>query len=181
MPDIILLADLSNQVGLNRVIQFFDDDGDGVVADGDPNVDQILDQAEGQYYSRLLRAYGDKATLILLANNDPIVKGHIIWIACELMSERKQEFVNAEGWGAYQAQYSRSITEINLLSKGAARSIGESVVGQGANTGGTLQPATNIGTGQQFVFLPSKGTPQGSGGFIWLLALPDVLRAMGGF
>ncbi len=179
MPDIIALADLSNQVGLQRVIQFFDDDGDGVVADGDPNVDQVLDQAEGQYFSRMLRAYGDKPTLILLAQNDPVVKGHIIWIACELMAERKVEFTNAEGWGAFQVQYKRALSELDLLSKGAVRSIGEVVAGQGANTGGVVQPIDNIGTSQQFVFVPSTGDPQGPGGFVWLLAtLPEVLRAM---
>lgn len=165
MPDILVIADLSNQVGQNRIIQFFDDDGDGIVADGDPNVDQILDQAEGQYYSRIFRANGDKATAILMANNDPAVKGHIIWIACELMGERKPEFTNAEGWGPWQMQYNRAITELDLLSKAATRSAAESVVGLGANSGGTLQPATNIGTTTQFTFLPSKGDPSGQGGF----------------
>lgn len=165
MPDIIALSDLSNQVGLQRVIQFFDDDGDNVVADGDPNVDAILDQAEGQYFSRMLRAYGDKPTLIILANNDPVVKGHIIWLACELMAERRVELTNADGWGAFQAQYKRAISELDLLSKGATRSAGEAVAGQGANTGGKLQPIDNIGTSTQFTFVPSKGDPQGPGGF----------------
>ncbi len=165
MPDIIVIADLSNQVGLNRVLQFFDDDGDGVVTDADPNVVAILDQAEGQFYSRMLRAYPDKATLILLANADPIVKGHIVWLACELMAERRVEFTNAEGWGAFQVQYNRAMKEIDLLSKGAVRSIGEATVGQGANTGGRLQPRQNIGTTKQFTFAPSKGDPNGPGGF----------------
>jgi len=165
MPDILVLADLSNQVGLNRVLQFFDDDGDGVVVDADANVMQVLDQAEGQYYSRLLRAYGDKATLILLANNDPVVKGHIVWIACELMGERRVEQIGADGWGPWKAQYQRAINEIDLLSKGQTRSVGESEVGLGANSGGVIQPATNVGTTRQFTFNPSKGDPNGPGGF----------------
>lgn len=186
MPDIIVIADLSNQVGLQRVIQFLDDDGDGVVADGDPNVDQILDQAEGQYYSRMRRAFGDTVTLVNLANSDPVVKGHIIWIACELMAERKLEFTNAEGWGAYQVQYKRAISELDLLSKGATRSAGEAVVGLGANSGGTLQPAENIGTTKQFTFVPSRGDPNGPGGFVWPLAfslpaLADMLSSMVNF
>jgi hypothetical protein len=165
MPDILNLADLSNQVGLERVTQYFDDDGDGVVVDADPNVISVLDQAEGQYYSRLLRAYGAKSTLILLANNDPIVKGHITWIACELMAERRVEFTNAEGWGAFQVQYNRAIKELDLLSKGQTRSVGEETVGLGGNSGGTVQAQQNIGTSRQFVFNPSKGDPNGAGGF----------------
>lgn len=165
MADIITLADLSNQVGLARVVQFFDDDGDGVVDPADPNVVQVLDQAEGQYYSRMLRAYGDQATLVLLAQNDPVVKGHITWIACELMAERRVELTNSEGWGAFQVQYNRAIKELDLLSKGQARSIGEAQVGLGANSGGTVQPRQNIGTSKQFTFNPSKGDPNGPGGF----------------
>lgn len=165
MPAIIALVDLSNQVGLERVVQFFDDDGDGVVVDADLNVIAVLDQAEGQYFSRMLRAYGDKATLILLAANDPVVKGHIVWIACELMGERRVEFTNADGWGPFQAQYNRAIKELDLLSKGATRSGGEEVVGLGGNTGGRIQPAQNVGTTKQFTFNPSKGDPSGPGGF----------------
>ncbi len=162
MPDFLLLADLENQITSDRIIQYLDDDGDGTVVDADSQVVQVLDQAEGQYYSRMLRAYPDRQSLITLANADSIVKGHVIWIACELASERHPEFCDAEGWGAFRVQYQRSIKELDLLSKGATHSFGEEDVGSGANTGGTIQPSPPQGGARQFTFLPSRN--DGSGG-----------------
>lgn len=162
MAEFLTLADLQNQIGAKRIEQYFDDDGDGVVDDLDPQVVQVLDQAEGQYYSRMLRAYGSKDALTTLANNDSVVKGHAIWIACELAAERRVEFTDSEGWGAFRVQYNRSIKELDLLSKGATHTIAEEQVGQGANTGGTIQPSPPQGTTNQFTFLPSRN--DGSGG-----------------
>lgn len=183
MAEFLDLSDLQNQIGAQRIVQYFDDDGDGVVDDLDPQVVQVLDQAEGQYYSRLLRAYSSKDALTTLANNDPVVKGHVIWIACELAAERKPEFTDAEGWGAWKVQYNRSIKELDLLSKGATRTIAEEQVGAGANTGGTIQPSPPQGGAQQFTFLPSRNDGsggQGPGGFIipLLLGLPDLMDTL---
>ena len=162
MPNFLTLADLSNQITASRIIQFFDDDGDGVVVDADSQVASVLEQAEGQYYSRMLRAYPSKDSLTTLANNDPVVKGHVIWIACELAAERRTEFTDAEGWGAFRVQYDRAIKELDLLSKGATHSIAEEQVGLGANSGGVIQPSPNQGTEKQFTFLPSRN--DGTGG-----------------
>jgi hypothetical protein len=166
MPDFLLLVDLANQIGHDRIVQFFDDDADGVVVDADPNVEQVLNQAEGLYYSRMRRAYGSRQALIDLATADSIVKGHVIWLACEIAAERRMEFTSTEGWGAYKVQYERAITELDLLSKGQTRSVGgEEAVGQGANTGGRIQPKPPAGEPNQFTFATSRNRPGGSGGF----------------
>ena len=163
--DFLTLNDLENQIGADRIIQFFDDDADGIVAGADPQVVQVLEQAESQYYSRMLRAYPSRESLIDLANADSSVKGYAIWMACELAAERRLEFTDAEGWGAFKMQYQRAIAELDLLSKGQARSIGEEAVGQGANTGGKVQPSETALGEKPFVIAPSKRNPQGSGGF----------------
>lgn len=165
MPDILALADLQNRIGADKVLKYFDDDVDNVVDDVDANVVAILEEAEGEAYSRMLRAYGDKQSIIDLAANDPVFKGHIAWVACELASERNTEFTDAEGWGAHKAQYNRAIAFFENLSKGRLRSKGEAVAGRNAHVGGTLQPAPPAATEGAFVFAPSKKSPTGHGGF----------------
>lgn len=165
MADFLTLADLSDKIGQQRIVQFFDDDADGVVDGADSQVAAVLEAAEAMYYSRLKRAYPGRQTLIDLANADPAVKSHVAWIACELAAERRLEFTSAEGWGAFKVQYDRALSELDLLSKGATRSIGETTVGKGANTGGKIQPKPPVGEADQFVFASSKARPGGTGGF----------------
>lgn len=164
MPDIITLTDLENQVGGDRVLKYFDDDGDNSVAGTDPQVVAVLDQAEGEMFSRMLRVY-DKDALITYATNDPVFKAHIVWVACEIMSERHAEFTDDEGWGAYKAQYDRALKYFENLSKGKQRGLGEATAGGNVNNRGNVQPAPPSGTSGDFVFAPSKNAPTGHGGF----------------
>lgn len=167
MADFLVLQDLYNRATQEKIDGFFDDSYNGVLTEETGIVDDVLMAAEGEYYSRVLRAYPDttKATMILLVNNDPVLKQHVSWIACELASERRSEFLDSDGWGCFKAQYERAVKHIDRLSKGQLRSVGEQVAGQGANTGGKLQPKPPAATEKQFVFAPSKDAPTGHGGF----------------
>ena len=165
MADFLVLQDLYNRAGSDKMNGYFDDNLNGIVSDESDIVDDILMAAEGEYFSRMLRSYGSKDTLITLVNNDPTLKSHVAWIACELASERRQEFTDDEGWGAYKMQYDRALKYIDNLSRGSQRSIAESIVGKGANTGGNISPSPPQGTSRQFIFSPSKNSPTGHGGF----------------
>ena len=165
MPDILVLQDLNNRIGANRVLKYFDDDRDGSVLDSDPAVVAILDEAEGEAFSRMLRAYGNAQAIIDLADNDPVFKGHIAWVACELASERNTEFTDSDGWGAFKAQYERALAYFENLSKGRQRSRGEAVAGKNNNVGGNVKPAPPAATEGNFVFAPSTKAPTGHGGF----------------
>lgn len=165
LAEILTLDDLYSRVPANRINGYFNDNGLNSVSDTDQVVQDVLMAAEGELSSRMLRAYpGDTANAIkLLVNNDATLKMHLAWVACELACERRPEFTDAQGFGAYKAQYERAITYFENLSKGLIRSKGESVAGVGANTGGDYQP-NDQGQGE-FVFAPSRDRPNGRGGF----------------
>ena len=146
------------------MIALFDDDNDGAITGTDlTNANDVMAQAENEAYSRLLRAY-TKDQILLLIDNDPAMKGHIAWIALEFASERRTEFLAADGTGAYWQQYERAVKYCDMISKGQQRSAGESVAGTTEQIGGTLQPSVDSDE-SRFVFAPDTDNPTGHGGF----------------
>ncbi|MEA3225129.1 MAG: hypothetical protein U9Q07_04200 [Planctomycetota bacterium] len=164
-PDFLVIGDLQAKVGNKTVLGLFNDGNTGTLTAPELLVaDDVMAQAEHEAYSRLLRAYS-KAQVILLANDDPAMKGHVAWVALEFASERRQEFAREEGGGAFKWQYDRAIKYFDAISKGQQRSAGESVAGTTEQIGGgELQPAVPTG-GSRFVFAPDNGNPTGHGGF----------------
>lgn len=164
-PDILVLQDLINRIGAAKVAQYFDDANDGSVLVTDPNVESTLRSAEGQMFSIMLKSMGRDAIIILIQNDDFMLE-QLSWIACELGSERRPELTDAEGWGAHKVQFQRAITTFKDLSKGQARSQGESQAGSPSTIGGRLQPKPPAATEDQFEFAPSRNLPGGKGGFV---------------
>lgn len=165
MPDFLTLTDLRNKIGAQKVDQFLADGGVGTLTDAHPTVIDVLEMAEGEAYSRMLRHYGSRETITEYANADPVFKSHVAWIACQLASERRTEFAAVDGQGTYASQYERAITYIENVSKGQLRGTGEEEAGKGANTGGKLQPKPPAGTRRQFTFASGRNAPDGHGGF----------------
>lgn len=170
MADFLTLADLYSRANPRKVNAFFDDDNNGAVSAADPNVDAVLSAAEAEMYARLMRAYpGDPSDpggpIRQLVDNDPALKGHCIFVALQLAAERRTEFTDDDGTGPFSKQWDRAIAYFETLSKGLTRSRGERVAGKGANTGGKLQPKPPAATPRQFIFAPSKNSPDGHGGF----------------
>ena len=170
MADFLTLDDLYSRANPRKVNAFFDDDNNGVISSTDPAVDAVLSAAEAEMYARLMRAYpGDPSDpagpIRRLVDNDPALKGHCIFVALQLASERRTEFTSDDGTGSFQKQWERAIDYFETLSKGLKRSRGETAAGKGANTGGKLQPKPPAATSCQFIFAPSKNSPGGHGGF----------------
>lgn len=158
-------ADLVQLVTDERVVQFFDDDGDGVVDAADTNLVSVLERAEAEYYSRMLRAYGDRQSMVDLANGDPAIKAHVAGIAMEFASERRPDFTSDDGWGPFKAYYQRAIDHFESLSKGRRRTIGQEAAGKAGTIGGQVSPAPPKGTTADFVFAHSNNAKYGRGGF----------------
>jgi len=181
VPDYLAQSDLETRIGASTVRRLIDDSGNAVI-DGDETtfLDSIMEEAEGLVFSRMARAGYDVASITLLANNDAAFKGQAAWIACELLSERRVEFTDAEGWGAYKVQYERAITHFETLSKGRIRSKGESAAGTSGNVGGNVSPSPPAGTSAQTVFAPNKSSPTGHGGFALpiAIAIGEVFRVV---
>jgi hypothetical protein len=164
--DFLTLQDLINRAGADTVAKYFDDANDGSVLETDPNVVAVLMEAEGEAYSRMLRAYGSKAPIILLAENDEVFRGHCAWVALEIASERRREFTDVDGKGAHWTQYQRATTYFDNLSKARIRSQAEPVAGRPSTLGGSrAQPSPPAHTEAQFEFAASKDAPRGHGGF----------------
>lgn len=163
-PRYLQKTDLENIVGPQRVLQLFDDDGDGTLGAGELTIlNGILEQAENEADSRMMRAYTTSG-ITSLANSDLAFKRHVSWIAIEFAAERRGGFIGEGGAGPYDAQYKRAIQYFDALSKGRQRSKGEDAAGVGANVGGSVKPTLPTGT-SRFVFAPDDENPTGHGGF----------------
>jgi hypothetical protein len=158
-PDFLILDDLYSRVGTRRVIELFDDNNDGDITEASEVAayQAVMCEAESTLYSRLLRSYSDKASIVILATNDAIIRGHCAWIALEIASERRSFAAGREGRGAYVFQYERALQEFDLLSRGRSRSKGEAVAGVSGNVGGVVQPTLQTGA-SRFVFADEIGT-----------------------
>lgn len=184
MADFLVIGDLITRVGNRKITGYFDDSNNGVLSDDSAAIDVVLSAAEAEMYARLLRAYpGDPADptgpMQLLVANDPALKMHVVGVALQYAAERRPEFTDDEGVGPYKAQFTRAIDYFETLSKGLKRSKGEVQAGQGANSGGKLQPKPPAATAQQFVFARSRDSPFGHGGFILPLVLAiEMLRTL---
>jgi hypothetical protein len=167
MPaQILTIEDLYSKVPAHVVNGYFDDARTGVI---DPNgipVQETLMAAEAEMFARLMRAYpgGPSSAIVDLTKADTALKMHLTWVALEYACERRTEFCDALGNGAYKMQFDRAITYFETLSKGLIRSRGESVAGRGANTGGSYSPG-QINGEPNFTFARSKSFPSGHGGF----------------
>ena len=175
-PDFLVIDDLNSRVGPRKVIELFDDDNDGDLSEASEIAayEAILCEAESILYSRLLRSYTSKASIVLLASNDAIIKGHCAWIALEIASERRSFAAGREGRGAFVFQYERALAEFDLLSRGRSRSKGEAVAGKSGNVGGVVQPVLQSGE-SRFTFadeIGSDGTKLSHGGYA---ILPPLL------
>ncbi len=165
VAEILVVQDLFNRVGADKIRQYFDDSGDASLVDDDPQLQSVMASAEGLYFAHMLKAGYDRQALIDLANADETIKEHIAWIAVELASERRPAFTAADGSGAHIVQYDRAVAIFTKMSKARLRSGGEATVGRNAHVGGNVQPAPPSGTAGDFVFAPSKNAPTGRGGF----------------
>jgi hypothetical protein len=153
-------ADLEACTSVETVDRLFHDDNSGV-----RNMllmESVMREAEALADSRMLRGWTEDQ-ITTLALNDSGFRCFVAWVALELATERRAEFISTDGKGRYWAQYERSIDHFVRLSKSKIHSKGERVAGTNANTGGRARPQLRNGQ-SRFVFADEPdGT--GHGGF----------------
>lgn len=163
----LTMRDLERVVSRNVVDMLFQDTNSNV---RDPIiVQEILLAAISLAETKLLRSWS-REQIARLAFHDPAVRSHAAWIAIELATERKGEFISADGKGRYWAQYERGISFFDALSKSKDQSRGEkaktqlgvTAAGTSGNTGGRRKPASVAGN--NFVFA-DEGNGTKHGGF----------------
>lgn len=116
-------------------------------------VQSIILQAQAQAESKLLRSWSLE-DIHRIAFHDPSVRANAAWIALELCTERRSEFVAADGKGRYWTQYDRAIKFFDSLGKSkeetrgtsAFKKLGTEKASQGANTGAGRRPKQQTGT-----------------------------------
>lgn len=125
-------------------------------------IEQVIQGAEAMAESKLLRSW-TREQIFELATHDAALRHQAAWIAMEMATERRQEFIAADGKGRYWAQYERAIAYFDALSKSKDHSRGETRAGQGANAGGERRPTLRADEAP-FIFAPDKNGV-GQGGF----------------
>ena len=115
-------------------------------------IEAVIQQAESLAEAQLLRSW-TREQIFKLGRADKAMRAMAAWFAIEMASERKQEFIAADGKGRFWAQYERSEKYFIALSKSQHHSRGEIEAGQGSNSGGKRLP--KLGSNQDpFVFAP---------------------------
>lgn len=153
-------ADLEACVSVETVDRLFHDDNSGVR--DVLLMEAVMREAEALADSRMLRGWSEDQ-ITTLANNDPGFRNFAAWVAMELASERRGEFISQDGKGRYWAQYERSIDHFDRLSKSRIHSKGERQAGTNANTGGQTRPT--LQTDQPRFIFADEPDGTGHGGF----------------
>jgi hypothetical protein len=125
-------------------------------------LEDVLQQAETIAESQLLRSW-TQTQIVTLARGDKGLRGQGAWIAMEFATERRHEFISAEGHGRYWAQYERSMAYFKELSKSQSQSRGEALAGKSSNTGGAVRPVLQVNQSRRIFSEEPDGT--GHGGF----------------
>jgi hypothetical protein len=154
----LTVDDLVSAGGAKVVDQMFNDSGNGLR--DQKLLAEMMMAAESEAETRLLRGFTSDQ-ISLLASRDEIIRMHAAYVALELVSERRTEFLAADGKGRYWVQYERALNHFNLVSKSKDHSRGEVLAGKNSQTGGRRYPTVQANT-PAFVFADEQdGTKHG--------------------
>jgi hypothetical protein len=129
---------LEDRIGADRVVQLFDDDGDGLVEDGDlEKLEITLGDADDIVTGLLVKKAWTTDQLQFIRLDRQVVRA---WsgIAAQLAAERKPEWLDAEGRGRFDAFGVRGRAELGALARGELRSVQEPDAGPTASIGGEV-------------------------------------------
>lgn len=162
VPAYMSSADLDVRVGAAKVDELFGDLGTGVR--DSTTVNTILIEAEDFAATRMIKSWNIEQ-VNQMAARDETFRGQVAWVALELATERRPEFLAEDGKGRYWMQYLRAKEHFDALAKSKIASPAEVAVGKNKQSGGSLSAAAQPPPAPRFTWAPDKNNPQGSGGF----------------
>lgn len=156
--------DLEQRLTAQRLVEMFDDDGDGMLTGADlATMQTIMDEAN-DIVAGLLINKGFSAAQLELLRADKQIQRAWSGIAAQLAGERKPEWLNDRGQGPYDAFGARGRAELKALASGETRSLIETTAG---GSGANLGLSGNV-ENRAFLFSPDPRNPNdrfGPGGF----------------
>lgn len=120
---------LEDRLTASRVVDLFDDDGDGRLEDEDlAKLETTMADADDIVTGILVKKGFSLEQLEIVATDRQIVRA---WtnIFAQLAGERKHEWLDAQGHGQYEAQGVRAREELRALARGDIRSVKEPEAG----------------------------------------------------
>jgi hypothetical protein len=154
-------AALEARITGQRVIELFDDDGDGLVEGTDlDNLATVMGDADDIVTGLLIKkGFSTVEQLELIALDRQVTRA---WagIAAQLAGERKPEWLDDAGHGPFEAFGVRGREELRALARGEVRSVQETVAGVNAALSGSVGE-------HAFEFAPDPNIPgdRGRGSF----------------
>jgi hypothetical protein len=129
-------AILEATITAQKVIQLFDDDGDGAVASSDlTTLNTFIARADAVTVGILLHKGFSVAQLTELAADDQI-KHAWACICAQLAGERKTEWLDENGKGPYEAMGARARSDLTSIATGLTRLETETTAGSNATISG---------------------------------------------
>ena len=151
---------LERRISAQRLVQMFDDDGDGAIANGDLDTLEEIMGAASDVVTGLLLHKGFTAAQLEIIKSDRQVVHAWAGIAAQLAGERKTEWLDDNGQGPYDALGKRGRDELKALATGAIRSVQEATAGANPAVSGANSVRVNE---EPFIFNPNP-RDYGSGG-----------------
>ena len=159
MAQFVTRRDLEARLGADRVVELFDDDGDGSA--DEELLAEVLDDANKELESVLFKK-GFGLDQLNNLSRDRLLRRSATEIAAQLSGERRTEWLDDKGKGPYDALGERGRRRLEKLSHGELRASLEARYG-----GNTTVRGAVAGPTPKFVFNPDPTDPRrrGPGGF----------------
>jgi hypothetical protein len=153
-------AALESRITAQKIVQLYDDDGDGIVAGSDlATLESTLADADDIVTGILLNKGFTLEQLAIIRTDRQVV---LSWanIAAQLAGERRTEWLDAQGHGPFDAFGVRGRSELGKLARGDLRSPKEAEAGINLGLEGQFDE-------RPFLFAPNPHDPndRGPGGF----------------
>lgn len=129
---------VEDRVTASRLVELFDDDGDGLVEDADlATLETIMGDADDIVTGILIRKGWSAEGLEFVALDRQVVRS---WagIVAQLAGERKPEWLDESGRGPFDAFGIRAREELGRLARGETRSVKEDQAGPNLSAGGDV-------------------------------------------
>lgn len=145
MAHLIDQSDIEDVIGVKKLIEHTDDDGDEVA---DPNVvESLLSKASAYARGALVPGYKSQAVIDDLVANDPAIRNDVTELAIGLMGKRREQMLGDEGASVYSSWFKPALDRLRAIGRGAERSAGEEQAGQNQ-----VLPARIVPSDRQLMF-----------------------------